>query len=346
MLLEEAKSVLNKLHLSARKKFGQNFMVNEEVLHAAAEAVEVRSGEPLLEIGPGLGFLTRLLAKKTDRLIAIEKDRAFAAHLAKTFSGQPVKIIEADILKVDIGSLFAGDAGGESSSARSSNEVTNEHGRVPQAAGPANNEPIRIVGNIPYNITSPILEWLIFHRRSVKQAVLTMQWEVAERLMAKPGGKLWGSLSIFVQIYTKVSLVRKVSRQCFWPAPEVDSAIVKLEFLISPSVEIESEDHFFKIVRRAFQKRRKTILNSLLDKEGGVFSKSAVTEALKKVGIDSMRRPETLNLQEWAKLSNDMKVIFDSRGDAEAGRPIRAERTPVTRARMGLPQRQDPENQK
>src|SRR3989338_7711614 len=320
MLLEEAKSVLNKLHLSARKKFGQNFMVNEEVLHAAAEAVEVRSGEPLLEIGPGLGFLTRLLAKKTDRLIAIEKDRAFAAHLAKTFSGQPVKIIGADVLSVDPCSLFAGPA--------------------------ANNEPIYVAGNIPYNITSPILEWLILHRGSVKHAVLTMQWEVAERLMAKPGGKLWGSLSIFVQVYTKVSLVRKVSRQCFWPAPEVDSAIVKLEFLISPSVEIESEDHFFKIVRRAFQKRRKTILNSLLDKEGGVFSKSAVTEALKKVGIDSMRRPETLNLQEWAKLSNDMKVIFDSRGDAEAGRPIRAERTPVTRARMGLPQRQDPENQK
>ena len=309
MLLEEAKSVLNRLHLSARKKFGQNFMVDEAALQAIAEAVTVKKEETLIEIGPGLGFLTRRLAQKTNHLIAIEKDKAFAAYLSKMFNGSSVKIIEADILKVDIKTAY-------------------------------------VVGNIPYNITSPILEWLIFHRRSVKQAVLTMQWEVAERLMAKPGGKLWGSLSIFVQIYTKVSLVRKVSRQCFWPAPEVDSAIVKLEFLISPSVEIESEDHFFKIVRRAFQKRRKTILNSLLDKEGGVFSKSAVTEALKKVGIDSMRRPETLNLQEWAKLSNDMKVIFDSRGDAEAGRPIRAERTPVTRARMGLPQRQDPENQK
>lgn len=274
-LLEEVKTVLNRLHLSPRKKFGQNFMVNEEALRAIAAAVEVENGQTVIEIGPGLGFLTKLLAEKTSRLIAIEKDRAFAAHLTKNFSAHPVRILEADVLEVN-----------------------------PLTAFPAATGPVCVVGNIPYNITSPILEWLILHRRNVKQAVLTMQWEVAERLMAKPGSKQWGSLSIFVQLYTKVSLVRKVGRQCFWPSPNVDSAVVKLDFLSSPSVQVADEEHFFKLVRRAFQKRRKTILNSLADKAGGLFGKEAIAGALKQAKIDPMRRPETLTLEEWAKLSS------------------------------------------
>ncbi len=276
-------------------------MVDEEALRAIAGSVEVTPQGALLEIGPGLGFLTRLLAQKTDHLVAVEKDRTLAAYLSKKFSGQSVKIVQGDILKIDLASLFAGPA---ASTAPFSQVFPLLERGDPVSASPANNEAVVVVGNIPYNITSQILEWLILHRRIIKQAALTLQWEVAERLLARPGNKVWGSLSIFTQVYSKVSLVRKVNRQSFCPSPNVDSAIVKLEFSTPPSLDIGNDDHFFKVVRRAFQKRRKTILNSLSDKKGGVFSKENVTAALEKAGIDPVRRPETLQLQEWAKLSN------------------------------------------
>lgn len=272
-LTQEAKAVLDRLHLSPKKRLGQHFMVSGEALTWIAEALSVSSDETVVEIGPGLGFLTRLLARKTSRLIAVEKDRAFAGYLTQIYKGGPVKILEADVLKLDLERDFAF------------------------------RESVKVAGNIPYNITSPILEWLISQRMRIRQAVLTVQSEVAERLAARPGNRCWGSLSAFVQVYSRVSVVRKISRQSFWPAPRVDSAVVRFDLSPEPLVAIRDEAKFFGLIRRAFQKRRKTVLNALAGKKDPVFAKPRLAGALAQAGINPQRRPETLSLEEWARLA-------------------------------------------
>ncbi len=284
-------------------------MVDEETLSFIAKLVEPTPNQTILEIGPGLGFLTLALLERLDsagpagvqphgpqvdslrtmgrprtpspaeskkqkcQLIAIEKDRQFAGYLKKRFVDHPVQILEQDILSLDLKKDLRIDSS------------------------------IKIVGNIPYNITSPILEWLIGQRQWVSNAVLTMQWEVAQRLTAKPGTKNWGSLSIFTQVYADIEIAKKVSKGSFFPSPKVDSAIVKLSLLKTPKYGISNEENFFKLIRLAFQKRRKTILNALVNPHLKPLHKPALESALTKAGIDAIRRPETLTIPEWASLT-------------------------------------------
>ncbi|MBI4432933.1 MAG: ribosomal RNA small subunit methyltransferase A [Candidatus Omnitrophica bacterium] len=272
-LIGEAKAALRGMGIFPRKKMGQNFMVDRDTFCFIADALEVKKGEVVLEIGPGLGFLTRELTARQAKVIAVEKDARMAVSVDSRLCGNDkVKMIQKDILAVDL----------------------------EKDLGIA--QPIKIAGNIPYNITSPILEWLIEQRKHVSQTVLTVQWEVAQRLSAQPGTKIWGAISIFTQVYAEIEILRKVGKAYFFPSPKVDSAVIRLRFSPRPRFEIGDQQNFFKIVRRAFQKRRKTVLNALEDAAVPGFEKEALKKALLRADIDPGRRPETLTIPEWARL--------------------------------------------
>lgn len=255
-------------------------MVSEAALACVADALKLRSGETVIEIGPGLGFLTEALLKRGAHVTAIEKDRVMTAYLRKHF-GDGLRIVEKDVLEVDIRAESGVDG------------------------------PVKVAGNIPYNITSPILEWLIRQKHFVSAAALTVQWEVAERLLSVPGKKSWGPLAIFAQFYAQVECVRKIGKADFYPPPKVDSAVLRFMFLDKPPAAVADEKNFFSIVRRSFQKRRKTLLNSL---EGWAESRdgAALSDALKDAGIDGKRRGETLSIAEWAGLSERLFIASDS----------------------------------
>lgn len=270
-LTQEARTLLRELGLAPRKAWGQHFMTNPKTLSFLADALSLKTGQAVLEIGPGLGFLTRHLLLTGAQVVAVEKDRRLSEFLSRSLPLERFGVIPQDILKVDLESLDL-------------------------------EKPIKVVGNIPYRITSPILKWLLDQRRLVTEAVLTVQEEVAQRLGALPNTKAWGALSIFVQFYARVEILRRVPKTHFFPPPQVDSAIVKLSFLQSPKVPVADETHFFSLVRRSFQKRRKTLLNALSGRDG--LSREGLLETLNRLGIDSQRRPETLTLSEWGRLSD------------------------------------------
>lgn len=279
-LQAEAKELLYGLGGAARKKLGQNFMISQSALDLIADAGSISAGETVLEIGPGLGFLTRSLLQKGASVVAIEKDSLYVGHLADFFKEKSFRVIESDILLFDPQALSSGRR-------------------------------IKVFGNIPYNITSPILEWLVENRRVVSQAVLTVQKEVAERITAEPGGKEWGPLSFLTHFYSRAFFVQKISKESFFPAPKVDSAVIRLEFSEKPLYPVLNEEHFFKLVRKAFQKRRKTILNALADiPEYPALTKIALAESLKKCQIEALRRPETLSIGEWGRLADDLEKIL------------------------------------
>lgn len=268
-LKKQTEAILLKLGAAPRKRFGQNFMVDEPALAALAAALEIVPGENVLEIGPGLGHLTRVLEHSGAKLTVVEKDALYSGFLRKEFPA--ARVLERDFLDFDWKELRL-------------------------------EAPVKVIGNIPYNITSPILERLVRERRRVKLAVLTVQAEVAARLTASPGTKDWGALSAFVQFHADVGLLQKIGRDRFWPSPRVDSAAVRLRFR-APAVSAKDEELLFRLLRRAFQKRRKILLNGLVGGPEG-YSRDFVLNALERSQIDVKRRPETLTLEEWARLSN------------------------------------------
>ena len=248
-------------------------MTSERDLSGIAAALKLGPRETVLEIGPGTGALTRKLIENGARVLAVEKDRTLATYLEQNIPGDSLQVIPKDILKVDL--------------------KKDLHLKAP----------VPVVGNIPYNITTPILEWMIAQRRWISQAVLTVQWEVARRLAAEPGSKDWGSLSIFLRLYADVELIQKIDKSHFVPAPTVDSGVLRFVFLSEPRHSLTNEALFFSLVRRSFQKRRKTLLNALWDKNTGNPSKEVLRAVFAKLSIEARRRPETLSLGEWVRLS-------------------------------------------
>lgn len=268
------------LHLS--KRFGQNFLTSRVHLLKVVDAADVQAGDRVFEIGPGAGTLTVELAARAERVIAVELDRALPPVLAEVLFPFPhATLVMGDALKLDLPVFLR------------------EHLGDP---------PYKVVANIPYNITSPILIRLLEHKALFVSITLMVQKEVAERLKATPGTAAYGSLSVFAQYQATVSVAGIVPRGAFFPPPKVDSAVIHLTPRPAPPVDVPSDAAFFRVSRAVFGQRRKTLANALMGASPGAFAKEEVAAALATTGIDGTRRGETLSLAEIAMLTRALPV--------------------------------------
>jgi 16S rRNA (adenine1518-N6/adenine1519-N6)-dimethyltransferase len=279
-LLTQTRALLRRFDLQARKSLGQHFLIDGEVLRLIASAAELTPTDVIMEIGPGLGVLTKELAQQAGGVIAIELDSKLAAILKRTLvSFKNVFIINKDIIEIEPAALLR----------------EQRTGFPPTISSPFS---YKVVANLPYYITSPVLRH--FLEASVKPQIMVVmvQKEVAEAIVAKPGGM--SLLSISVQFYGKPRIISYVPAQCFYPAPEVDSAILRIDVCPQPAVAVTDEKNFFDLVRAGFSASRKQIVNSLA--QGLELSKTEVLSLLEKAHIVPQRRAETLSLDEWAQL--------------------------------------------
>lgn len=272
MNLTEIKELLSKYDANALKKYGQNFLIDDNILNIIAGSLENTYGA-VIEIGPGLGSLTRKLINRFDKVLAYEIDPKMIEILNDTILNPNFKIIAGDFLKTnvekDIKEYFDQDN-------------------------------IYVIANLPYYITTPILLKILEEAPSIKKMTIMIQKEVASRFLGKPNTKDYNSLSVLIQTYMNVSKVCDVSSNCFYPAPLVDSTVIKLERKEKPDYEIKSEKDFLKINRMLFRQRRKTIVNNL--KEG--FSKEEILTALNTLNIKETERSESLTCKQIIELSN------------------------------------------
>ena len=263
--------ILKTFGLRTSKKLGQNFLVSPQVVAGIVAAGEVTDADAVLEIGPGIGTLTQGLAETGARITAVELDRKLLDVLARTLAGYSnVRLIHGDILKIDI-------------------------------AGEMNQQPFKVVANLPYYITTPIIMLLLEARYPIEILVTMVQKEVAERMVAKPGSKAYGALSVAVQYYTESTIMFTVPPGSFIPAPAVESAVIRCGVRKEPPVTVIEEKAFFRVVRAAFAQRRKTFANTLA---AGGLSKELISFILAQTGIDGQRRGETLSLEEFASVAN------------------------------------------
>ena len=271
---------MRRYNLRPNKRLGQHFLVDSRPLYAMLQAAELLPEDGVLEIGPGLGVLTRELCSRAGKVVAVEKDRQLIPileDLTKDFKN--ICILDADVLKLDMEELREEHFGGS----------------------------FKVVANLPYYITSPIIMKIIENRHLIPLAVLMVQKEVAQRLVASPGSKDYGILTIAVNMYAEVKLVCNVGKSSFLPPPKVESAVVKILLRQKPRVEVD-EELFFKVVEAAFGERRKTLKNSLsrrLDIPG--IDPEVIAKALEVTGIDPMRRGETLSIEEYVQLLEALK---------------------------------------
>ena len=268
--------ILKTFNLRADKRLGQNFLVDEQIVNQIIAAAELVAEDTVLEVGPGIGTLTQALAETGAQVVAVELDRRLLPVLAKTLAGYDnIEIINEDILKLDIRKA------------------------VPQ-------ENFKVVANLPYYITTPIIFNLLEQKLPMERLVAMVQKEVAERMVAKPGGKDYGALSVAIQYYTEPSIAFLVPPASFVPPPSVDSAVIVCKRRPEPPVQIVDEKLFFRVVKASFSVRRKMLSNAL--KNMGIDSEQAATW-LALAGIDGKRRGETLSLQEFAALTNTFEKI-------------------------------------
>jgi len=279
-LLTQTRGLLRRFDLRARKGLGQHFLVDEEVLKLTTVAAELTPSDVVMEIGPGLGVLTRELARQAGWVVAIELDNKLAAILEQTLASfSNVTIINEDVLRIEPAALL------REQEAKSPSKVSSPFS-------------YKVVANLPYYITSPVLRH--FLEASVKPQIMVVmvQKEVAEEIVAKPGRM--SLLSLSVQLYGEPAIVGYVPAQCFYPVPEVDSAILRVAVYPQPAVEIADKEGFFALVRAGFSASRKQIANSLA--QGLELPKVKVLPLLEETGIAPQRRAETLTLEEWARL--------------------------------------------
>ena len=270
----EIKEIVKKYNLGiSPRRMGQCFLVDGRALTRIATELAAQPGDSVLEIGAGLGALTDELLKSGATVYAVERDRRFLQVLTDRFREQgSLQVVRSDILQVDLNSY---------------------------AMGTPNS--LLVVGNIPYSLTSPILEFLLKQRKWVRRVLLTIQKEVADRIVAKPGNKTYSSISLLVQVAFKPSIAFTIHPGAFYPQPKVTSALLRLDPLEKPAVPPDQEEAVLKLVRGIFTHRRKTLLNALLT-AGCPLDKEEVSRRLKAAGIDPVRRPETLHLSELTKI--------------------------------------------
>lgn len=270
------KDIVQKHGFRFSKSLGQNFLIDDNVIDRILEGARVSEGDKIIEVGPGIGTLTREMAKKAEKVTAIEIDKNLIPILEETLSDfDNVEVVNEDILKVDIEKLVDEKLSGG---------------------------PVKLIANLPYYITTPIVMKFLEEDIPVTDIVVMVQKEVADRMNAVPSTKDYGALSVAVQYYCDTEIVAKAPRHMFIPQPNVDSTVIGLHIREEKKYNAENEDIFFKTVKAAFGQRRKTLLNSLSSM--GMLDKASVKEVLSDAGIDEKRRGETLSIEEFAHLSN------------------------------------------
>ncbi len=273
------RQLLNRYHLTPSKGLGQNFLVDDEILSEIVRIAEIPADSTVLEIGPGLGGLTRYLAEAADDVVAVELDRRMIPPLKEVLKEYDhVRIIQGDILEIDPDSLIVDSA-------------------------------YSVVANIPYYITSAVIRHLLNAKTKPRRIVLTVQKEVAQRICAQPGDL--SLLALSVQIFGSVSIPLTIPADAFFPQPKVDSSVVKIDVYTEPLVSVAELDDFFRLAKAGFGQKRKTLRNSLSSDLR--LSTSEVEAALAKAGIDPMRRAETVSIEEWKRLVESVPKNKNSR---------------------------------
>lgn len=271
-------AVLQKYNFVFQKKFGQNFLIDTHVLDKIIRSAEITKDDFVLEIGPGIGTMTQYLACAAGKVVAVEIDRALIPILADTLDGYDnVTVINEDVLKVDIAKLAEEQNGGR---------------------------PIKVVANLPYYITTPIIMGLFEKNVPIKSITVMVQKEVADRMQMGPGTKDYGALSLAVQYYAKPYIVANVPPNCFMPRPKVGSAVIRLERYEEPPVQVKDERLMFRIIRASFNQRRKTLANGLKNSPELDFTKEEIEAAIETLGKGASVRGEALTLEEFARLSD------------------------------------------
>lgn len=270
--------ILQRYHFSFQKKYGQNFLVDVNVLDRIIAAAEITREDCVLEIGPGIGTMTQYLAESAREVVAVEIDRNLIPILEDTLSGYAnVTVINEDILKLDIRKIVEERNGGE---------------------------PVKVVANLPYYITTPIIMGLFESKVPLKSITIMVQKEVADRMQVGPGTKDYGALSLAVQYYAKPEIVANVPPNCFIPRPNVGSAVIRLTRYDTPTVRVQDERKMFSLIRASFNQRRKTLVNGLCNAAELRLSKERVTGALEEMGLPPAIRGEALTLEQFARLSD------------------------------------------
>jgi len=269
--------ILKKYQFRMQKRYGQNFLIDANILSKIVEAAQITKEDWVLEVGPGIGTMTQRLAEAAGRVTAVEIDRGLIPILEDTLSSYDnVTVLCEDILKVDLLAL-AGENGGR---------------------------PVKVVANLPYYITTPIILALFESRMPLACITVMVQSEVANRMQAGPGTKDYGALSLAVQYFAKPEIVARVPASCFLPRPNVDSTVVRLTKYGKPPVDAADETFLFAVIRASFNQRRKTLANGLANAGGLGVTREQVEVALERMGLSKMVRGETLTLERFAELSN------------------------------------------
>ena len=270
------KDIVDKHGFKFSKSLGQNFLIDDNVIDKIIDGARVKEGDKVIEVGPGIGTLTREMAKRAEKVVAVEIDKNLIPILKETLADfDNTEVVNEDILKVDINKLVDEKLSGG---------------------------PVKLIANLPYYITTPIVMKFLEEDIPVTDIVVMVQKEVADRMNAVPSTKDYGALSVAVQYYCDTEIVAKAPRHMFIPQPKVDSTVIGLHIREEKKYKADNEQLFFKTVKVAFGQRRKTLLNSLSSM--GVLDKAKIKEVLAEAGIDEKRRGETLSIEEFAHLSN------------------------------------------
>lgn len=280
------KAILEKYGFSFKKSLGQNFLIDPNILTRIVDHANISEDTGTIEIGPGIGALTEHLARRSKKVVAFEIDQRLLPILNETLSPYSnVEIIHSDVLKADVKTV------------------------IEEKFTDVND--IMVVANLPYYVTTPIIMKLLEEKLPIRGIVVMLQKEVADRISAKPGKKDYGSLSIAVQYYTTAEIVMTVPKTVFVPQPNVDSAIIRLTVRDQPAAKMKDEDFFFQVIKASFAQRRKTILNNLTNQLPlGKEKKEAIVTALNSAHIEPGRRGETLTIEEFARLSDELLPFF------------------------------------
>lgn len=277
-LYTETQMLLNQYHLKANKRYGQNFLINQDIVDEIIEKSEINSNDVVIEIGPGLGTLTKALAAVAKKVIAVELDENMVKILKERPLGNNIEIIHNDILKVDLKSIIA------------------------------ENESVKVVANLPYYITTPIIMTLLENKYNLESITVMVQKEVGRRVCSEPGSKEYGAITVSVKYYSDAKIIIDVPKDNFLPAPEVDSCVIKLDIRKTSIVDLKDEKLFFEIIRNGFCQRRKTILNSLT--VNGI-TKDKLKDVLSELSIDEKLRAEDLSIYDFANISNLVGGKYD-----------------------------------